>query len=204
MLTVDRLSRPGLQSVSFSLADGECLAVQGPSGSGKSLLLRAIADLDPHEGMVSLDGIACDVIPAPQWRRQVMYLPAEAGWWDDQVAAHFPDWELVRCWIEALQLPISIRSAAIRTLSTGERQRLALARVLVRNPRVLLLDEPTSGLDQASTAVVETLLLQQLQTGTSLLWVTHDPAQAQRIAQRYLSVQHGHVRETTRYSSFIS
>lgn len=204
MLTVDHLSRSILQPVSFSLADGECLAVQGPSGSGKSLLLRAIADLDPHEGTISLDGVACHAIPAPQWRRQVMYLPAEAGWWEDRVDAHFPDWEAVRCWVEALQLPTSIRSAAIRTLSTGERQRLALARALVRSPRVLMLDEPTSGLDRASASIVESLLLQLLQNGTSLLWVTHDPAQAQRIAQRCLHVQHGHVLETTLRASVIS
>ncbi|MDT8363597.1 MAG: ABC transporter ATP-binding protein [Nitrosomonas sp.] len=197
MLTVDRLSRQGLQPTSFNLAGGECMAVQGPSGSGKSLLLRAIADLDPHEGTVSLDGVPSDAIPAPQWRRQVMYLPAEAGWWEDQVAAHFPDWESACCWINALQLPAAIRDAAVRTLSTGERQRLALARVLVHNPGVLLLDEPTSGLDRENTAIIEAILLQQLQTGASLLWVTHDPAQARRIAQRGLLVQHGHVHEVT-------
>ncbi|HNO75451.1 ABC transporter ATP-binding protein [Nitrosomonas mobilis] len=204
MLTVDHLSRSILQPVSFSLADGECLAVQGPSGSGKSLLLRAIADLDPHEGTISLDGVACHTIPAPQWRLQVMYLPAEAGWWEDRVDAHFPDWEAACFWVEALQLPTSIRSAAIRTLSTGERQRLALARALVRSPRVLMLDEPTSGLDRTSVSIVESLLLQLLQNGTSLLWVTHDPAQAQRIAQRCLHVQNGHVLETTLRTSVIS
>ena len=56
MLSVSALARPALGPVSFELADGECIAVGGASGSGKSLLLRAIADLDPNEGAVTLDG----------------------------------------------------------------------------------------------------------------------------------------------------
>ena len=75
---------------SLHIAAGECVALRGPSGSGKSLLLRAIADLDPHEGEVTLDGVACEMIPAPEWRRQVALLPVESQWWLDEVGEHFP------------------------------------------------------------------------------------------------------------------
>ncbi|ABA58304.1 ABC transporter, ATPase subunit [Nitrosococcus oceani ATCC 19707] len=195
LLIVHRLRRMGLSSVSFSLADGECMAVQGPSGAGKSLLLRALADLDPREGEISLDGKSWDSIPAPQWRRQVVYLPSEPGWWGDYVIDHFPDWEAVNPWLEALNLPRVVKNRTVERLSTGERQRLALVRALALEPRVLLLDEPTSGLDNNTTCAVERVLRECLTIGTGILWVTHDPAQARRVAQRCLFLEKGHVRE---------
>lgn len=195
MLDVQALSRPGLSPVSFRLADGECLAVQGPSGSGKSLLLRAIADLDPNTGTVSLDGRSREALPAPRWRRRVLYLPAESGWWAEGVAAHFGDWRRAAPLARALGLPEAVRDWLVARLSTGERQRLALVRGLVLEPRVLLLDEPTSGLDARAAGAVEWLLGEYLATGTAALWVTHDAGQARRLARRRLWVEDGRVRE---------
>jgi phosphate-transporting ATPase len=195
MLTVRNLHRMNLFSASFNLEEGECLAVQGSSGSGKSLLLRAIADLDPNQGEVMLDGKSREAMPAPQWRRQVVYLPSEPGWWSDHVTDHFPPWEEVILWITAMYLPVAIRDQAVQRLSTGERQRLALARALVLRPRVLLLDEPTSGLDSGATHAVEQILKECLGRGASILWVTHDPEQARRVARRCLFMERGHVHE---------
>ncbi len=195
MLDVQNLSRPGLAPVSFRLAAGECLAVQGPSGAGKSLLLRAIADLDPGAGQVILDGCARDSLPAPHWRRRVIYLPAESGWWDETVAAHFEDWGRAAPLIAALGLPDAIRGWPVSRLSTGERQRLALARALALRPRLLLLDEPTSGLDARAAAAVEGLLRESLARAAAALWVTHDAEQARRVARRRLWVEAGQVRE---------
>lgn len=65
MLTVRALRRPHIISVSFDLQDGECVALQGPSGVGKTVLLRSIADLDPNERTVKLDGAPREAIPAP-------------------------------------------------------------------------------------------------------------------------------------------
>src|SRR5512143_140110 len=93
MLQVQNLQRPGLSPVSFELSAGECIAVQGPSGSGKSLLLRAIADLDPNQGQLRLNGLAREGMTGPAWRRQVTYVPTESGWWSDRVGEHFADWE---------------------------------------------------------------------------------------------------------------
>lgn len=171
------------------------MTVLGSSGSGKSLLLRAIADLDPNQGEVMLNGRSREAIPAPQWRRQVVYVSSESGWWSDNIADYFPSWEEVIPWIEALQLPAAIQTRAVPHLSTGERQRLALARALVLHPRVLLLDEPTSGLDSGATSAVEQILKERLRMGTSILWVTHDPEQARRVAKRGLLIEKGHARE---------
>ncbi len=195
MLSVSDLSRPGLDPVSFELDAGECLVVRGPSGAGKTLLLRAIADLDLNQGRVALDGQDRDAVPAPQWRRQVTYLAAEPGWWGERVGDHFPDWAAAQSLVEALGLPGDCRDLPIARLSTGERQRLALVRVLLLGSRVLLLDEPTAGLDPDTAAKVERLIAERLAGGCSALWVTHDRAQATRLARRWLELDEGQVRE---------
>src|ERR1700722_16114170 len=74
----------------LSLDPGACIGISGPSGSGKSLFLRMIADLDPNDGEVYLGGEARSLMPAPTWRRRGIYVPAESGWWDDHIIAHFP------------------------------------------------------------------------------------------------------------------
>ena len=184
-----------MPAVSFELADGECLVLRGPSGAGKTLLLRAIADLDPNEGRVRLDGRERGSVPAPEWRSLVTYLAAEPGWWGERVAAHFPDWAAVGPLVEALGLPADCGDWPIARLSTGERQRLALARVLRLQRRVLLLDEPTSGLDPEAAGRVESLIRERLAAGAGAVWVTHDRAQGARLARRCLVFADGQVRE---------
>ena len=198
MLRVRHLQRPGLSAAGFDLADGECLYVRGPSGAGKTLLLRALADLDPNHGEVHLDGGLRDAMPAPQWRRRVAYVPAEPGWWADRVGAHFDDWDGAGPLVERLGLPVDCRHWPVARLSTGERQRLAVVRALLTGPRVLLLDEPTSGLDADAADLVETLLRERFEAGAAALWVTHDRLQAGRVARRGLAVDHGVVSEVER------
>jgi phosphate-transporting ATPase len=195
LLSVRGLARPGLQPLAFDLAEGECLAVRGPSGAGKTLLLRALADLDPNEGELRLDDCAREAMPAPRWRRLVTYLPAEPGWWAETVGAHFADWPAAEPLVEALGLPSACRDWPVLRLSTGERQRLALVRALVQRPRVLLLDEPTAGLDEETRTAVEALIAARLSEGTAALWVTHDAEQARRLARRCLTVEDGRVTE---------
>ena len=79
MLRVVDLIRPGLGPISLHVDAGECVSVAGPSGAGKSLLLRTIADFDPAGGEVTLDGAVREAMPAPAWRRQVMYVATEPG-----------------------------------------------------------------------------------------------------------------------------
>ncbi len=95
--------------------------------------------------------------------------------------------------IERFLLPAGCGDWPVARLSTGERQRLALARALVQSPRVLLLDEPTSGLDPDATAAVETELRDRMANGVGILMVTHDAAQANRLAQARLQIDNDRV-----------
>ncbi len=190
-LEVRGLSQPGLGPVDLDLAAGECIAVQGQSGSGKSRLLRAIADLDPAEGSVRLDGTERTAMPAPAWRKAVGYLAAESGWWNDTVAAHFPDPKAAAALLPELGLPAEALGWSVTRLSTGEKQRLALARLLLVAPKVMLLDEPTSGLDTETIEAVEAALKQRLAAGAACILVTHAPDQARRMASRLFRVAGG-------------
>src|SRR5882672_5051673 len=131
MLQVRELRTSILKPASFSLSAGEALAVQGPSGAGKTLLLRAVADLDPNEGLVTLDGRDRSTLAGPEWRRLVGYVPAEPGWWADSVGAHFGDWGAACALARNLSLPEEAEAWPITQLSTGERLRLALVRALM-------------------------------------------------------------------------
>lgn len=194
MLTISGLRRPGIEPVDLSVSEAECVAISGPSGAGKSLLLRMIADLDPNHGEVRLNGTAREAIPAPEWRRQVIYVAAESGWWAGDVGAHFADRNGAAALLNELALPPDALTWPVVRLSTGERQRLALARALELEPRVLLLDEPTSGLDPEAASKVEGLLRRRLAQGAVIVLVTHDRDQAKRMADRRLSMEHGRLR----------
>jgi ABC-type iron transport system FetAB ATPase subunit len=187
LLQIKNLRRLMIGPVSFSVAAGECLCLSGPSGTGKSLLLRAIADLDPHEGEVWLDGIPCEAMAPAQWRGRVGLLPPESSWWLPRASDHFHDGYPLP--LEALGLAAKLLGEPIARLSSGERQRLALLRLLVNAPRVLLLDEPTANLDPASTPASRgghRRLPAARQA--AVIWVSHDREQIARVATRHLRV----------------
>jgi ABC-type iron transport system FetAB ATPase subunit len=177
----------------FDVRAGECIAIQGPSGAGKSVLLRMLADLDPHDGTALLDGRPAAAMPAPAWRAAVVYQAAEPAWWEATARAHFSgvDVGLVEATLAALGLAASVLDTDIDRLSTGERQRLALVRSLARRPRVLLLDEPTASLDPASVGRAEALLMSCLADGMAVLLVTHAVEQAHRLAHRIFHLERG-------------
>lgn len=102
----------------------------GPSGSGKSQFLCAIADLDTNDGEVNLDDVERSSIPAPQWRRQVSYVPAEPRWWADDVGSHFANKPAIAELTREMRFPDDVFSWPVERLSSGERQRLGLARAL--------------------------------------------------------------------------
>lgn len=187
-LRLENFATRTLGPLALEIARDECIALSGPSGSGKSLLLRAIADLDPHQGEAFLDGEPCSRMPPPRWRRQVALLAAESPWWLPRVGDHF-----CRAQPQGLQelgFGTDVLDWQVERLSSGERQRLALLRLLCNRPKVLLLDEPTANLDPGTTAAVEDLVQRYRSLhGAGVLWVSHDPEQIRRVAQRALVIR---------------
>jgi len=121
----------------------------------------------------------------------VVYVPAEAGWWADRVAAHFDDPALAAPFMVRLGLKAEALDWQVARLSTGEKQRLSMVRAFLTAPQVMLLDEPTSGLDPDATNKVEAMLRDRLSNGVAIMLVTHDDAQAQRMASRRFEMQAG-------------
>jgi ABC-type iron transport system FetAB ATPase subunit len=189
-LELSRFSCLRVGPIDLRLQAGECISLGGPSGTGKSLLLRAIADLDPHEGGLRLDGNDNLELSGPHWREQVGLLPPETAWWARRVGDHFPADDTPP--LAALGLPAEALSWEVTRLSSGERQRLGLLRLLAHRPAVLLLDEPTASLDTKGVKRVEALISDyRSSSGAAVLWVSHDAAQRQRVADRELRLANG-------------
>ena len=199
MLEILDIARPGLlEPVRLSLPPGECGVIMGASGSGKSLLARAIADLDPNEGDARWKGASRNAMPAYEWRGLVGYVPAEPGWWAERVGDHFPHPGEMDALLAAVGLPEDAMHWLVARASSGERQRLALIRALAHAPEALILDEPTSALDEAARARVEALLKRLLKEGLALLLITHDAAQAARLGRRFWRMERGRLTPTER------
>jgi UDP-glucose/iron transport system ATP-binding protein len=191
-LRIEQLATKLIGPISVDIAAGECLAVMGQSGAGKSLLLRAIVDLDPNTGNVVVGGRTREAMPANEWRKLVALVPAESGWWADRVGDHFPAGSDATQLIGRLGLAGSMEWEVGR-LSTGERQRLSFARALCRKPQALLVDEPTASLDDHATGLVEDLIRGCCGEGMAVLLVTHDRRQAERMAKRVLRMSDGRI-----------
>lgn len=192
------------QHLSLTLWPGDRVAVTGPSGSGKSLLLRALAGLDPVErGAVALRGRAQEAWAMPEYRARVLYLPQRPVLAGDSVlealrvpfalrvrAGRSPDPARVTELLAALGRPADFVRQDPARLSGGELQSAALLRALLLGPEVLLLDEATAALDPQAAARAEAALLAWVTSGPprALVWVGHDPAQRARLATRELAL----------------
>lgn len=194
-LRIEALRSDGLGPIDLAVAAGECVCLSGPSGAGKTRLLRAIADLDPHGGVVSLDGVAAVRMPPPVWRRAVALLPADSRWWGERVVEHFP--RGAQPDLAQVGLPQAALQWPVERLSSGERQRLALLRVLANQPKVLLLDEPTANLDAHNAERIEALISEYRRThSAAVIWVSHDAQQVARVAGRSLRIESGRLADT--------
>ena len=122
-------------------------------------------------------------------RRRVTLLPSESLWWFDTVGQHFNSREK---YIEALGFTAEVMNWNVSRCSSGEKQRLAILRLLANSPRVLLLDEPTSNLDAANANRVERMIREYLEEHKAFaIWVSHDVSQLQRVSQRRFRMSQG-------------
>lgn len=196
------------RDISFEVSSGERLALVGPTGAGKSLVLRALALLDPvDEGEVSWSGKPITDTDVPEFRGQVLYLqqrsPVVEGSVEENLkipftlslrqGREFPD-DLAVELLESLGKDEDFLSTHTANLSGGERQIVALLRALLIAPTFLLLDEPSAALDPTATAALEKLVESWYlgaPTQRATIWVSHDPAQAGRVGTRIVHLRNG-------------
>jgi ABC-type Mn2+/Zn2+ transport system ATPase subunit len=175
---------PVLEDVTFELERGECAAVLGPNGGGKSTLFRALlGELPSTRGVISLNG-RCALVPQTERSRldypvtaldvALMGTLARVPWWrrlgrrEHQFA------------LDALERVglAELAKASFGELSGGQRQRVLVARALVQDAPILLLDEPFAGVDRPSAELLERLFAELADEGRGLLIATHDLEQA--------------------------
>lgn len=161
----------------------------GPSGVGKSLLLRALADLDPVDsGVVRLDGRSSLAHRPRDWRARVLYVRQTPARFPGTVAgflARVGELEVHRSRGVEFETPLP-SDAESSHLSGGEVQLLAITCATAVEPDVLLLDEPTASLDPQRAGEIEERLTDWVSRGHAALWVSHDPTLAARIGARAL------------------
>ena len=196
-----------LDGVSLAVQDGEFVAIKGPSGSGKSTLLLTIAGMvSPTEGRAVVDGVDVYAMSGRECARfraenigfvfQMFHLLPYLNILDNVVAAAVaPNAAKVREKAQSLLCQFGLESRLHHRpgqLSAGERQRAAVARAMINNPRLILADEPTGNLDAKNAEAVLDLLAEFHQNGRTVLLATHDESAAAR-AQGSLQMQAGEI-----------
>jgi ABC-2 type transport system ATP-binding protein len=188
----DRLA---LDDLSIDLGGGEIFALLGPNGAGKTTTLRLLAGLiSPTSGKVLVDGEAMTPASASRLRARIGFLTEAPGLWDSlSVRQNL----LVYARLYGLESPARAVDEVLRLfeitdrgndraaeLSKGLKQRVALARSLLHNPRIVLLDEPTSGLDPESAREVRELIVGLRDQGRTVMLCTHNLDEVERVADR--------------------
>jgi ABC-type cobalamin/Fe3+-siderophores transport system ATPase subunit len=193
-----------VNDVSFEVQTGEVLAIVGPSGSGKSSLLRLLNRLDePTSGTVYVEGTDYRQIAPRELRRKLGLVNQRPYLFPGTVEQNLRfgplqhGESLSQESIEQLLARVGLKGYAgrnVANLSGGEAQRVSVARTLANSPLVLLLDEPTSALDDTSKLEVESAIQNIVDDqGLTCVLVTHDTAQASRLAARALVLEAGRI-----------
>jgi ABC-2 type transport system ATP-binding protein len=188
-------TRVAVDDVSFDLAGGEIFALLGPNGAGKTTTLRMLAGLiSPTSGAVQIDGTVMNRDTGDRLRGAIGFLTEAPGLWDRLTVRQNL---LTYARLHGLAAPAHVVDAALdlfdirdraneaaAQLSKGLKQRVALARTLLHDPRIIMLDEPTSGLDPQSARDVRELILRLRDERRALILSTHNLDEVERVADR--------------------
>lgn len=195
-----------LKNINMSVSKGDFITITGPSGSGKSTLLRLInALISPTSGEILYYGKNLSSYDPVELRRyinlcfQTPHLFGDTSYDNLSFPFHIRkaevDSRLMEEKVRIFNLEKEILYKDIKNLSGGEKQRIALARSLMFKPDILLLDEVTSSLDESNTSVLENIISELNRESVTVLWITHNPLQADRLGNRRIHIENGSILE---------
>ena len=190
---------PALRDISFSIEPGQCVALLGRNGAGKTTLIRILAGLSrPTKGRIKV--FEKDALER-ETRAKIGILGHGIGIYDELsayenlrlfaglYALDHPD-RIAMEWLERTGLD-RVKDGLVREFSRGMRQRLAVARAFLHDPRMLLLDEPFTALDDRAIALLQNLLRDALREGRTVLMSTHQLREALELATNVVLINRG-------------
>ncbi len=191
-----------LNDISLSISKGEIISLVGPSGGGKTTLLKCINRLiEADRGTITYQSQNIKQIPPVDLRKNIILVPQESimfpGTVKDNISLaltvhHQNDINRINESLTDTGLSLSFLSKNAEKLSGGEKKRVSLARALALSPEILLLDEPTTGIDPKNLETVEQRITRfSKQRKLTVLWVTHDVNQAKRVSDRIANLKKG-------------
>ncbi|MGT2887124.1 ATP-binding cassette domain-containing protein [Streptococcus didelphis] len=191
-----------LDQISFTVEEGDFMSIVGPSGSGKSSLLKLASSLiSPSKGDILFYDNSLEDLDLIAFRKEVSYCFQTPYLFGESVEDNidFPftirnkevDQKRVKELFALFKMDIAYLKEDVKKLSGGEKQRIALIRQLLFPPKLLLLDEVTSALDAVNKEIVETVITNLHENGVTILWVTHDLEQSRKYANKIMTIIDG-------------
>ncbi len=194
-----------LKNITISINQGDYISIMGSSGSGKSTFLKLCCHLiSPTEGAITYKNKSIMEYNPIELRKNIAYCFQTPYLFGDTVIDNisFPyyirgikaDFQRVEELFLLFNLDKQYLRKDIKNLSGGEKQRIALIRALLFKPEMLLLDEATSALDADNALIVEDVMQSLNRGGTTIIWVTHNPEQSKRNANKILTIESGEIK----------
>jgi len=194
-----------LKNISLTIEKGDFISVIGPSGSGKSTLLKLCSHLiSPTKGNIIFKGKKVTEYNPTELRKNIAYCFQSPYLFGSTVLDNLifpfsirnikPDEKRIKELFTLFQMTTDFLQKDVKNLSGGEKQRISLLRSIIFLPEILLLDEVTSALDVDNSILVENIISSLNKEGLTVLWVTHNPLQMRKYANKIITIEMGEIK----------
>lgn len=194
-----------LKNISLTIEKGDFISVIGPSGSGKSTLLKLCSHLiSPTKGNIIFKGKKVTEYNPTELRKNIAYCFQSPYLFGSTVLDNLifpfsirnikPDEKRIKELFSLFQMTTDFLQKDVKNLSGGEKQRISLLRSIIFLPEILLLDEVTSALDVDNSILVENIISSLNKEGLTVLWVTHNPLQMRKYANKIITIEMGEIK----------